>query len=180
VVDLEQLGRALADARKAAGLDQETAAARVGVNRITLSRHENGKGGSPGTDVLGRYASTYGVPLDQLVAGSKNVSRGTVGENGGNGGYTATTATLLPRQLRIIAAEFEVEALKLGATEDEMDYVRQALQSPETARMFAHGYTSREGLSDDQIREDYESLVEALRTFVKMRVRQRKNGKRDR
>jgi transcriptional regulator with XRE-family HTH domain len=81
----------------------------------------------------------------------------------------------LPRQLRILAAEFEVEALKLGANEQEMDYVRHALQSPETAKMFAYGYVSREGVSNEALVRDYQSLIDALRSIVKMRVKQRQD-----
>jgi hypothetical protein len=84
----------------------------------------------------------------------------------------------LSRQLRILAAEFEVEALKLGAEEEEMAYVRQALQSPETARMFAYGYVDRAGLSEEAIRLDYEGLIEGLRLYVKMRVKRRNEAKR--
>jgi hypothetical protein len=84
----------------------------------------------------------------------------------------------LSRQLRILAAEFEVEALKLGAEEEEMAYVRHALQSPETARMFAYGYVDRAGLSEEALRLDYEGLIEGLRLYVKMRVKRRNEAKR--
>jgi transcriptional regulator with XRE-family HTH domain len=157
-------------AREAAGLTQEAAARLLGVTGKTISRWETGAPVKP-KDVSSALR-TYQDHADPAGSLDKKVPRDTNGATGqaNDGG--------LSRQLRILAAEFEVEALKLGAEEEEMAYVRQALQSPETARMFAYGYVDRAGLSEEALRLDYEGLIEGLRLYVKMRVKRRNEAKR--
>jgi transcriptional regulator with XRE-family HTH domain len=166
-------GRNLRSEREAAEVSQEALARKLGISAKTVQRMEAAE------SVKARAATTYRLALEELArdgTGTKSpdnvVPRGTpeqtdLGKEGG-----------LSRQLRILAAEFEVEALKLGAEEEEMAYVRQALQSPETARMFAYGYVDRAGLSEDALRLDYEGLIEGLRLYVKMRVKRRNEAKR--
>jgi transcriptional regulator with XRE-family HTH domain len=161
---------ALREARKTAGLTQQQAAALARVDPQTISRWERGeRAPSHGEreyllDVYRRHSQ--GEQPRQYVPRATN-ERVDLGTEGG-----------LSRQLRILAAEFEVEALKLGAEEEEMAYVRHALQSPETARMFAYGYVDRAGLSEEALRLDYEGLIEGLRLYVKMRVKRRNEAKR--
>lgn len=60
------IGPRLKALRKAAGWNQEQAAAKVGIRRTELSRHENGK---PVGEVVGeRFAKAYGVDVKALLA----------------------------------------------------------------------------------------------------------------
>lgn len=71
------LSRNLKIARINSGLGQAEAAARLGVNRVLISKWENGVH-RPSPANLGRIASLYGVSEDALVG--SNVSRGTLGK----------------------------------------------------------------------------------------------------
>jgi transcriptional regulator with XRE-family HTH domain len=60
------LGAAIAEARRAAGLSQAMVAEKTGLAVETLSRVERGKI-TPGIDALTRIAVALGVGLDELV-----------------------------------------------------------------------------------------------------------------
>jgi transcriptional regulator with XRE-family HTH domain len=144
---------ALREARKTAGLTQQQAAALARVDPQTISRWERGE-----------RAPSHGE-REYLLDVYRRHSQGE------------QPRQYVPRATNE-RVEFEVEALKLGAEEEEMAYVRHALQSPETARMFAYGYVDRAGLSEEALRLDYEGLIEGLRLYVKMRVKRRNEAKR--
>lgn len=52
--------------RIAAGLSQEALAARVGLGRVTIARHESGTR-APNVSSLRRYAAVLGVDMDELI-----------------------------------------------------------------------------------------------------------------
>jgi transcriptional regulator with XRE-family HTH domain len=169
------IGRELREWRERAGLSQDEAAERLGLaSGNTVSRWETGLRRPRGVDYKQAIA-LYGQLADERQ--SRTVPRGTAHTlREAASPYAADVD--LPRQFQIMAKEFEVEALKLGAEEPEMDYIRMALASPETARMFAYGYRSREGVSEAALKADYEALINALRTYVKARVKGRAEAKR--
>ena len=61
------LARHLRDLRERNGLTLAELAERSGVSRATLSRFENAET-SPTAEILGRLASTYALPISQLLA----------------------------------------------------------------------------------------------------------------
>lgn len=81
----------------------------------------------------------------------------------------------LSRPLEILAAEFELEAMKAKADEEDMRYIRRALRSPEAVELYRGGYTE---LSADEQRLEMESLIEMLRLWLKERIRRRSAEKR--
>lgn len=59
----EQIGDALAKARKARGLTQAEIAKRAGTAQAVIARLENGRGGTPSLDLLNRVSIAVGLEL---------------------------------------------------------------------------------------------------------------------
>lgn len=152
-------------------LSQAALARELDVRAATISDWERNAYPPSDTNMVG-LVRVFGITEAELREGNPR----TGGTNGGSAGSAVPAE--LPRQLRILAGEFEVEALRLGANDEEMAYVRQALQGPEAAKMFAYGYVEREGVSNDAIVRDYKSLIDGLRKVVEMRVDKRERAKR--
>ena len=64
----QTLGRRIQEARKAAGLSQESLGERLGVSRQAVSKWENGTS-EPNTSNLMALARLYGIPAEDLLKG---------------------------------------------------------------------------------------------------------------
>lgn len=168
-------------ARERAGLSQAQAAAGIGVHEMTISKWERGTM-EMGADKALRLAALYGVSLDELTEApvvSENVPRGTasrVREPAAAAPDGARPERGEPRSLRILKAEFELEALKAGATEGDMDLIRNALESPGATQLYSGGYA--EPLSIEEQELELRSTLSLLREWLTERIRRRNEGKR--
>jgi transcriptional regulator with XRE-family HTH domain len=76
-----------------------------------------------------------------------------------------------PQSARVFAREFELEAVRQGASEADADYIRRVLFSPESYVMYAGGRSRV--LSEDEVMKQMTALAEGLRAWLKARKRLR-------
>jgi len=77
----------------------------------------------------------------------------------------------LPRDIRIAADEFKIEALRRGADDDEMAFINSVLHSPE-AIFRQSGYRGIKVSPETQLQE-LESVIAMLRTWLEQHIRLR-------
>jgi hypothetical protein len=143
VQDLKALGAALASLRVQAGfVTHEAAATATGIERATIVRHEQGKGGVPHARTLGTYERHYQAPhglLRRIMEGraslvSESVPRGTSWEKTAPSFGRALSAAereyLAELRLRLTRAGVDVEAIERAET---------LLKSPSVFSYFAGG-----------------------------------------
>jgi hypothetical protein len=82
-----------------------------------------------------------------------------------------TVAAKWPTAAKIFEREFELEALKSGADDFDLAYVRQVLFSPESYVMY-HGGRERE-MTDDELLIEMRGLAEGLRVWLAERKKRR-------
>jgi transcriptional regulator with XRE-family HTH domain len=171
------LSENLQKARREAGISQRSAATKLGISNVTVSNHERGET-TPDEEQIEGYARLYGWSEVELRYGKDALQRPAQPHNdtpSAQYGLVSET-TRLPRQLEILAREFELEAVKAGADEEDERYIRTALRSPEAMQLYRGGYA--ESMSIDEQRIEMESLIEMLRTWLKERIRRRKIAQR--
>lgn len=83
-MEMDELGQAVKNQRKALGLSQEAVASVNGMSRVTLSNFENGKLPELGVRKLMAVCSTLGLELVLKEATSRPTLRDLVEERGKN------------------------------------------------------------------------------------------------
>ncbi|MFI5228407.1 MAG: hypothetical protein ACHQWU_05015 [Gemmatimonadales bacterium] len=91
----------------------------------------------------------------------------------------ASAVAELPRRLLALAKRFEAEALELGASADEMDWVRLNLYDPKTAKLFQMGQADRPATEAEQL-EHFESFLKGLRANLEAQIALRTGKARSR
>jgi transcriptional regulator with XRE-family HTH domain len=168
-------------------MEQDQAAAAVGKTgpggRVTISRWENGKARIP-FDAAMSLARLYKTSLEALGfpdaivtdqnhdIGSEKVSRETT-----RSARDDSAERELPRQLRIMALDFEKEALQAGADENFIRFARQALRNPELVAMFEGGYDAKPMSAEEQ-RIEMQAHIDGLRGILKTRMDRLKEATR--
>jgi transcriptional regulator with XRE-family HTH domain len=168
-------GELVAIARRRAKISQRDLAQLVAVHPITVSNWERGEK-EPDQTTKRRVADALlnsqpvnddvTATLEQIALGSA-VRRFQVRESEDDDRF------YLSRELRTLATEFELEALKTGANNDEISYVRQALQGADAGKLFSMVYANQHGLSFEIIEADYKTLIASLRDFLAARIHRR-------
>jgi hypothetical protein len=75
----------------------------------------------------------------------------------------------LPRQLQLMALDFERELVESDVDPDFKRYARARLRDPELLEMYAGGHSEKPMSADDQL-ADYEDLLDELRGRLKRRL----------
>lgn len=126
--DLSTVGGRLVAARTQKGFSQIAAAKGMGHESATqLNRWEHGDY-VPGARNLRKLAELYGVSVEWIVNGTdinESVPRG------------ARPVGTLPSDLVNIARAFEREMARLGASDEELDYLQSVLALPEGVSLTA-------------------------------------------
>lgn len=182
----ETVGDRLMIAMKKAGMTNQVLAKKLGVAVGTVSNWRSDRF-PPDQARIPEIAHLLGVEPGWLLYGGENWRRrerdardAELGAYAVRSGVTryrtlrerARDPGGMPRDLQILGQEFEIEALRAGATEDDMEYIHHALRSPEAAQMFAGGYNHP--LTADEMQLEMESLIEMLRSWLKGRMQRRK------
>lgn len=84
----------------------------------------------------------------------------------------------LPRAFRDMAHEVEREAHRLGASVEDMDYVRASLADPETMVSLLEDPDLHRPLTEEEQHEELEALKDELLAWVKRRIQLREKRRR--
>lgn len=147
--------------RKQRGITRDELAKDLRTSTVTIWKQLTGR-----ADVSDRDRAAYQTVL-RIPAEEVMIAEMPVTPSG------AVSIADLPRHLMIPAGKFEIEAMEMGATEEEMAYVRLALRAPEAVTMFRMGHDGRELSTEDQVTY-MESHIAKLRALIKERVKQRR------
>lgn len=173
MADLTTLPGRLKWAQDKAGVDNKTLATRVGVHHVTISQWRTGKQVPP-DETLERVAEVLGFPTawfrygGELGADAADARTG-VSPVGYNPRVSEEQLAELPRQLELMALDFEREAVAAGADRHFLRYARSKLRDPYLAALFAGGHDEKPMSADEQ-RVEYEAVVEELRRMLKRRL----------
>jgi hypothetical protein len=83
---------------------------------------------------------------------------------------TYSDPAMLPRQLRMMALDFEREALSVGADEAFLRYVRSAFSDPDFTALFAGG-PDESPMTPEEEREEMQAVVAEMRALLAVRLR---------
>lgn len=161
---LKSFGQRILAARKERGLGQDEVASAVGVHPKTISRWENDKQPAD-LEHVERLASVLGVSVDWLRHGEPKLPGGRVSEQ------VAAYRTELPKQLALLAHEFEGEVLRSDVDDDFKRYARARLRDPELLEMYAGGATDIGEMTEEEQFDDYKVLIEELRARLARRLK---------
>jgi transcriptional regulator with XRE-family HTH domain len=84
----------------------------------------------------------------------------------------------LPRAFRDMAHEIEREAHRLGASVEDMDYVRASLTDPDTMVSLLEDPDLNRPLTEEEQHEELEALKDELLAWVKRRIQLREKRRR--
>ena len=164
-VTLGTIGARILAARRRKGIGQEELGSAVGVHAKTVSRWENDKQ-PPELHHVERLAAVLGVTMAWLRHGEPPSTAAVLGEK--QPGYDRGHD--LPRQLRLMALDFEREALKAGADEPFMRYVRNSFADPDFVALFGGGPDESPMTAEEAI-DDMKAHIAELRAILKTRLR---------
>ena len=118
---------------------------------------------------MAKYGRVYGWSERELRYGREPARLKSVRE---------TTPGALPRQLRLMALDFEREALEKGADEAFMRYVRNSFADPDFVALFAGGPDESPMTAEEAI-DDMKAHIAELRSILKTRLKRarEKSGK---
>ena len=148
----------------------------VGVDPATVSQWRSDKF-PPSDDRLAAIAKALSVDPAWLRYGGA-ARNGRAGKAGEQGGAEHERARDLPRQLRLMALDFEREALQKGADEAFMRYVRNSFADPDFVALFAGGPDESPMTAEEAI-DDMKAHIAELRSILKTRLKRarEKSGK---
>lgn len=138
-------------------MEQLDAAQEAGISRVTLSRYENGRQRPP-HDIVVRLQTLYRSRITR--PGSSAPRPGSTAPN---------REGELPRQLRLMALDFEREALQKGADDAFMRYVRSSFADPDFVALFAGGPDESPMTAQEAI-DDMKAHINELRAILKTRL----------
>lgn len=142
-------------------LSQAELAKRVGVRQATVSDWESRKA-IPTPANVAAMAEAFGISAEELRGG------GTVRVAAPAAEYRARPPEL-PRQLELLALEFEREMVSADVDAGFKRYARARLRDPELLELYSGGYVEGPMTADEQL-ADYESLIRELRARLKRRL----------
>jgi transcriptional regulator with XRE-family HTH domain len=172
---MADIGATIAAVRGRLRMSQTELAKRVGVRAATVSEWESGKS-QPTRSNVGAVAHALGMTVDAIIDGSAALPY--VGApQGSEAGSARTAEAELPRALRIMALDFEKEALEAGADENFIRFARQALRNPELVAMFEGGYEAKPMSAEEQ-RIEMQAHIDGLRGILKTRMERLKAASR--
>lgn len=160
----ETLGERLRLSMRRANVKRTELALAAGVIPTTVSKWLSDKQ-IPDGDPLDRAAARLGVTSQWLRHGDSH--GGTAGVAGLRQAYGAIMAREpsrvvipdeIPQAARALIRRFEAEATELGATEDEIEFIRRVLTMPETYALYGHEIA--------RIVVGLEALMRGLRTWL--------------
>lgn len=76
-----------------------------------------------------------------------------------------------PQRARVFLKEFELEATKAGASDEDLAFIHRALFSPEAYVLYHDGH-SRE-MTDEELMVQMTGLAEGLRVWLRERIKRR-------
>jgi transcriptional regulator with XRE-family HTH domain len=170
----ERLRKRFVKARETSGYSQAEAARRLGVSEGTVSRKERGElpvkeRDATAMERLAEEAKRLGEMVPEAPAGPSpayarppHVVRQNVA--------TYSDPAMLPRQLRMMALDFEREALSVGADEAFLRYVRSAFSDPDFTALFAGG-PDESPMTPEEEREEMQAVVAEMRALLAVRLR---------
>lgn len=174
MLPLDSLGQRLQGARKAAKKSQAEVAAAAGVHPKTVSRWENDRQ-TPDPDELAKAAQFLDVEADWLRYGQASGGARTLGDDPGiralfdSIGAGRSGPAALPRQLELMAIDFEREAVLAGADAPFLRYARARMRDPELLAYFAGGYDEKPMTAEEQ-QVEFETVISELRLNLKRRI----------
>lgn len=163
-----QIGEKLLAARKRTGLSRARAGELIGVDQQTVYRWEKGERRPSAEDYLKamdiytKHGGWTQLGIDHLVP------RGTVRES-----RTPYDPSGPNHRMAALAQKFEREMARLGATDEDLDYVHFALTDPQSAKLSYMGGSGRM-LSAEEQEHQFALFTEALRIWVANRIADRK------
>ena len=163
MANLEGLPSNLRRARERAGLTQAEAAKLAELHPQQLSDYERGVK-RPTDDSLGRLASVYGETIPALRYGKDAPSAPATSDGHLPPGQW-------PYDARVFLHDFIAEAVRNGATEDDVLFVRNTLVSPHAYVMYAGG--GERAMDDEELLIQMQGLAEGLRVWLSERKRRR-------
>lgn len=161
---VETLGERLRLAMRRANVRRTELALAAGVIPTTVSKWLSDKQ-IPDGDPLERAAERLGVTSRWLRHG--DIQGGGAGVAGLHGAYGANMVREpsrvvipdeIPQAARALIRRFEAEATEMGATEDEIEFIRRVLTMPETYALYGNDVA--------RIVVGLEALMRGLRTWL--------------
>jgi transcriptional regulator with XRE-family HTH domain len=151
--------------REAADLTQAQLAEAIGKSRGSVIAWEDPERATmPSEADLATVAAVLKTTNSQLRYGPSTI---VLPHHGGSG--SARRETELPRQLRLMALDFEREALQKGADEPFMRYVRSSFSDPDFVALFAGGPDESPMTAEEAI-DDMKAHIAELRAILKTRL----------
>ncbi len=160
-----QIGEKLEAGRKRAHLSRAQVAEIVGVDPQTVYRWERDERRVPG-EAMVRMLEAYGMKPTEL-----GLDIGTLVPRG-------TPALRESSPPYVTAGRFEPflrELIRLGATDEEVDFVADVLRRPETGRLIKVGVDAQP-LPDAAVDEQWAALLDDFRALIKRRIARRAGG----
>ena len=151
--------------REAADLTQAQLAERIGKSRGTIIAWEDPERPTmPSEADMDVVARTLSTTKAALRYGDTAGMRGGPGDASGRREHAT-----LPRRLRMMALDFEREALEKGADEAFMRYVRTSFDDPDYVALFAGG-PDESPMTEDEAIDEMKAHIAELRAILKRRL----------
>lgn len=80
-----------------------------------------------------------------------------------------------PQAARVFVKEFELEATKAGANDEDLGYIHRVLTSPESYVMYHGG--NRRDMTDEELLKQMGFLAAGLRAWLRGRIRDRSSSR---
>lgn len=154
----ETLGSRLRMRMAEAGVSNARLAALVGVDPATVSQWRTDKF-PPSDENLAALARALSVEASWLRYGARR----------DKGDRSHERPIDLPRQLQLMALDFEREALEAGADAAFMRYVRSSFRDPDYVALFGGG-PDESPMTADEARDEMKAHIAELRAILKRRL----------
>lgn len=148
--------------REAAELTQAQLAEAIGKSRGSVIAWEDpDRPTMPSEGDLGIVAAALHTTRAELRYGEVIARRPAIHERL----QERTGGSVLPRQLELMALDFEREALQAGASETLMRYIRSSLRNPDLAALFGGG-PDESPMTAEEAGKEMRAVIRELRSML--------------
>ncbi|HET8778007.1 MAG TPA: helix-turn-helix transcriptional regulator [Candidatus Limnocylindria bacterium] len=175
-LDVATIGEELRRRREEMGLQQSEVAERLGVSRVSVSNWERDVT-MPLEENFEQLAKLFGTTVRDLrypptvaIVNAEIPLRIEAHATTGGPKQEAESVSW-PQAARVLVRRFELEAAESGASDEDLDFVRRVLTSPESYLMYAGG-RARE-MTEAELLVEMQGLMEGLRVWLRERIRRR-------